>query len=627
VRKCLAKEPDRRWQTAQDLHDELEWIAEGKAEADISAPAVGAPPRLWKRALTIGLAVLVGAVLTGIVFLSLMAEQPRPVARFTIAAPTTAELATGMAFSPDGNELVYSVICDGVRQLYRRPVDQLGALPIAGTEGANYPFFSPDGQWVGFFSGDNNTISKVVLAGGPPVALCDAGTVRGASWGVDDTITFVAASGVMQVQAGGGEPWPITTVTTDQGELGHGDPEILPGGKAVLFQVWYGTAETSRIAVQSLETGERKMLIDGMNPRYAPTGHIVFARSSSLWAVPFDRERLELDGSAVPVIQDLRVWRNGEPSRFSLSRNGSLAYIPAEESTADESQILWVDRQGEAVPLAETSGPYRYGDPRLSPDGQRLAVGTGTDVWILDLVRDTMTRLTFGEGGNMRPLWSPDGERIFFASGRVDGTYNIFWKPPDGSGDAAQLTRGAYRVPTSVSSDGKTLLFRQQSEGGDWDIGMVSVDGDGEPEIFLGTSFSEHSGVLSPDDRWLAYVSNESGRDEVYIRSFPEAESKLQVSMEGGTEPMWSRDGGELFYRNGYRMMTVSVSTEPELVLGKPVLLFERPYAVEDSAPNPNYDVTGDGRFVMVSIPSAGATRLHVVLNWVEELKRLAPGN
>jgi Tol biopolymer transport system component len=271
----------------------------------------------------------------------------------------------------------------------------------------------------------------------------------------------------------------------------------------------------------------------------------------------------------------------------------------------------------------------QYENPRLSPDGQRLALTvlqTGYDVWVLDVTRDTMTRLTFDAASDARPLWSADAERVFFTSRRA-GPQDIFWKLADGSGDAEQLTAGAYRVPTSVSSDGKTLVFREQSMGGDWDIGTVSVDGDGEPEVFLDTPFSEHSGMLSPDDRWLAYVSDESGRDEVYVRSFPDAGGKVQVSTEGGIEPMWSRDGRELFYRNRYRMMAVSVTEEPELVLGDPVMLFEEPYALEGGNPNANYDVAADGRFVMIGVTPAEATQLHVVRNWSEELKLLAPGN
>jgi Tol biopolymer transport system component len=248
----------------------------------------------------------------------------------------------------------------------------------------------------------------------------------------------------------------------------------------------------------------------------------------------------------------------------------------------------------------------------------------GLDIWVLDIARDTMTRLTFGDN-NARPVWSPGGERIFFASTREEGTYQIFWKPADGSGDAKQLTTRGSCLPTSVSSDGKTLIFHKRTERANEnrDILKLFVEGDREPEALVETPFDEHSGMLSPDDRWLAYVSNESGRDEVYVLPFTGPGGRILVSTDGGVEPMWSRDGRELFYRNGYKMMAVSVSTDPELALGKPTELFEKPYATRRSIPN--YDVTADGEFVMVGIPSSEATQIHVVLNWFEELKRLVP--
>ena len=295
---------------------------------------------------------------------------------------------------------------------------------------------------------------------------------------------------------------------------------------------------------------------------------------------------------------------------------------------------MWVDRQGVEQPAAGTLRAYL--DPRLSPDGQRLAVAIsdagGYDTWLLELGRGTLTRLTFGEGINTRPLWSPDGERIIFASNR-EGNFDIFSKPADGSGTAEQLTTGAYRAPTSISSDGKTIVFRQHSDTTGRDIGMVRLEGESEPEMLLQTPFEEHTGTLSPDDRWLAYVSNESGRQEVYVTAFPEPGGKLQISTEGGTEPLWSRDGRELFYRIGDKMMAVAMAAEPQLAPGSPTLLFKGPYlsgtGTTGANPATGYDVAPDGRFVMARAEeSAGGTQqINVILNWFEELKRLVPTN
>jgi serine/threonine-protein kinase len=271
-------------------------------------------------------------------------------------------------------------------------------------------------------------------------------------------------------------------------------------------------------------------------------------------------------------------------------------------------------------------------NPRLSPDGQRLAMSTlvKPDIWILELARGTMTRFTLGEGLNVAPIWSPDGRRIFFTSNRNQAEFGVFSKPADGSGDAEQLTSGAYRVPSSVSSDGKTAIFRQRADNSSWDIGMIRLDGNREIEMLLQSAFDEHTGKLSPDDCWLAYVSNESGREEIYVQSFPGPGRSWQVSSEGGAEPLWARNGKELFYRNGNKMMAVAIHSEPEFSPGRPFLLFEGDYVVGRPTPYSEYSVTSDGqRFVMIKETGESSTprEITVVLNWNEELKRLAPIN
>jgi Tol biopolymer transport system component/tRNA A-37 threonylcarbamoyl transferase component Bud32 len=622
VKTCMSKDPDERWQSAGDVERQLKWIAEGGTAAGVAAQVVAPTPTLWKRALTVALALLVGAVVTGVAVWSLMRPGPEAVRRFTINVPATDRLDSGLgiALSADGSELVYVATHDGVRQLYRRSMDQLNASPIRGTEGASFPFFSPDGEWVGFY-GDGQ-LKKVSLAGGPPVTLCEAGPLWAiSSWEPDDTIIFSSETylGLTRVSAAGGQPDPITNPASDQGEMYHWTPDILPGGKAVLFTVWYGmSAERAQIASYSRDAGERRMLVAGSCPRYSPTGHIVFHREGSLWAVPFDAERLEVTGAPTPIIEGVQVESVFYLASFALSGDGSLVYVPVTAATPERKLVL-VDRQGVERPLAETLRDYR--DPRLSPDGRRLAVRTGGDVWVLEVARGTLTRLTF-EGG-YRPIWSPAGEWVIFASNR-EGTLDIFSKAADGSSHAEQLTAGELRIPTSVTPDGKTVVFRQSTATTGMDIGMVRLEGDRNPEMLLQTPFDEHTGMLSPDGSWLAYVSDESGREEIYVRPFPRG-GKVQISTEGGTQPMWSRDGKELFYRSDARMMTVAISTETGLAPGKPRLLFEGRYEM-GSGPGSNYDVTADGRFVMIRTEESPApAQINVVLNWSEELKRLVP--
>jgi len=637
IKKCLAKEPDRRWQSAGDLHDELKWIAEGgRAASQVESSGV-------RRSIPGGLALvlvglLLGAILAGVAVWGLTRPAPLPVTRFAIHLPPSDKFERdlgGLAISPDGQNLVYAARRgSGTTQLYVRPMQRLDAMPIRGTEGALGPFFSPDGQWIGFLS--DGKLKKVSLTGGPALTLCDEpSSFGGASWGPDDTIFFFSGPEeepeLSRVSASGGTPEPV--VTLEPGEEGQGPlwPEILPGGKAVLYTAWRGGPDNASIAVQSLETGERRTLVEGGTyARYVPTGHIVFARGAllagSLLAAPFDLERLEITGSPVPVLENLAMYF-GATAQFGLSRDGTLVYVSG--TVSSDKLLVWVDRQGVERPLTETLRAYR--DPRLSPDGRRLAVTIldpkGEDVWVLELGRGTLTRLTLGEGRSTRPLWSPDGERVLFASDRVEDDFNIFSQPADGSGAAEQLTAWG-SVPTSVSSDGKTIVFRQNSGTTGRDIGMVRVEGERQPEMLLQTPFDEHTGMLSPEDRWLAYVSNESGREEIYLTPFPGPGGKRQISTEGGTEPLWSRDGRELFYRSGEKTMAVAISTEPELTAGKPTLLFEGLYETGMGlGPNPgsNYDVAPDGRFVVIRDQGSGLAQINVVLNWFEELKRLVP--
>jgi serine/threonine-protein kinase len=625
VKRCLEKDPDERWQAVHDVMKELKWITESSPQAGVSESAITVKPKPWKRVLTLAVAILVSAVITGIAFWSLMPRDARTVKRFSITGPEVDELVVweSVALSADGGDLIVAGVDDGVQRLYRRSMDQLDVSPIRGTEGGGYPFLSPDGEWLGFFA--DGQLKKVPLAGGQAVSLCEAAEARGGSWGLDDTITFASTThaGLMQVKAAGGESQPITTPDTDQAELSHWWPDALPGGKAVIFTVWYGSLETAKIAAQSLETGERKMLLEGTYPQYVPTGHIVFARERSLWAVPFDAKRLEVTGSPTPVVESPVLARVRGGACYAIGSEGSLVY--ARWNTLGDSTLVWVDRNGVAEPVPVP--PRAYRNPRISSDGKLLAVLDGGDrsgdIWIYDIFRGTPIRLTF-TGGNQNPVWTPDGKRIAFSSNR-SGSWNVFWKPADGSGEAEQLTTGELAPwATSMSPNGKFLAFHQNDPRTSTDIWVLPLVGERRARPFLQTPFVETCAVFSPDGHWLAYESYESGRAEIYVRPYPGPGGKWQVSTEGGIEPMWARNGKELFFRNEGNMMVADITAEEGFTAGNPRVLFDGRRFRSGGWPA-NYDVSPDGeRFVMVQGQSVDA-QLNVVLNWFEELKRLAP--
>ena len=452
--------------------------------------------------------------------------------------------------------------------------------------------------------------------------------MRGASWGSDGNIIFGVGgsdAGLYQVSASGGSPQRLTRPDSERDEVDHRWPYILPGGKAVLFTIRVsGTGDSdNRIAVLSLETGEWKTLIHGGDdPRYSPTGHLLFIRSESLMAAPFDPKRLEVTGGSFPVINNVSVTSQGM-ANLTFSGEGTLIYLPSQQ--ASNSSLVWVDRDGKTELLLERQG--RFDEPRLSPDEQSISFTMGNElerhVWIYDLNRGTLNPLTF-EGENARGLWTPDGDRIIFSSNR-SGPFNIY-SIPAGGGDVEPLvTREQNLVVTSVSQGGKFLFSPGPILS---DIWVSSLEGDREPEPFLETRFHERNAVFSPDGNWVAFTSDRSRRDEIYVQPYSSEGRIEQISNNGGRQPMWSQNGKELFYRSGNNMMVVPIQMEPTFEAGTPQSLFEGTYSDAYFGSTSNYDVTDDGqRFVMVKSSAQGITgsTLHVVLNWFDELKRLVP--
>jgi serine/threonine-protein kinase len=609
-----------RWCLQKDPHQRLRDIGDSRIESD--EPAVSSVTPTRRRYLPWAVA----ALFLGIAVWSLLrpaVEPERAVSRLTVNLPSGQTLShpndPAVALSPDGKRLIYVGGTETKRQLYVRRMDQLDARPIPGTENAASAFFSPDGTWLGFYA--EGIVKKLRLDGGTPVALCDAPNIWGASWGPGETILFTpsGASGLSRVSASGGAQSVVTTPDATHGETSHRWPEILPGGKAALFTILAGTSGP-RIALLSLETGDYRVLFEGGSfARYVHTGHVVYANEGTLWTAPFDLERLEVTGEPVSILEG--VWTNllQGTAHFSLSRDGTLAYVPP---VAEERTLVWVDRTGAVQPITETRRVFE--DPRLSPDGRRLAVtirDDGYHIWVYEISRDILTKLSLGVGKEEAPVWAPDGSRLAFMRGPPA---NLFWQRADGSGEAERLSKSDEpQTPTAWSPDGKVLVYHQLGRRGD--IWFLTLDGERKAHPFLQTPFGESGGVLSPDGRFLAYHSNESGMFEVFVRPFPGVGGKWQISSEGGVQPVWARSGHEIFYRNGDKMMAVPVGTEPAFQAGRPIQLFEKKFAMPDTG-LAEYDVTPDGeRFVMLQDTESSPTEIQIVLNWFEELKARVP--
>jgi serine/threonine-protein kinase len=651
LRRCLQKDTRQRFQDIGDVRYELEHVeSEPAAPVAEAAPAVAPSSRLsWLPWLAgIGLAVVVGLA----VWVLRPVPEPGSVMRFDYDLPAdralTADSRVVIAVSPDGSGFVY-VTPEG---LEFRPMGSLGSRPIAGTAGAIAPFFSPDGAWVGFWTGGR--LVKVPVAGGTPVPISVASNaLLGTSWGADGTIWSAHADGIRRVSENGGDS---ELVIASEG-VRFADPQLLPGGDWVLFTAGRpGTWDAAQIVAQSLGTGERKVLWEGGRAaRYVETGHLVYAQGNSLFALLMDLESMTVSGGPVPLVEGVQgTVGSGHGANFGVSRRGTLVYLEDTGAAEASRTLALVDRSGRTtildVPLKS------YLSPRLSPDGRRVAVQTdevdgGSQIWTYDLSGATaMQRLTI-DGNNSRPLWTPDGQRIAFASDR-DGTTCIYWQAADGSGRAERLTtapEGTYHFPDAWS--GTTLIFRQESNDGgapnnvanQMDIWMVSLDGGtpGEPQVFRAAPPTQFmGGAVSPDGRWMAYASGLSAdlQYQIYVEPFPATGERRLVSRELGIMPLWSRNGRELFYRTINQTGTapqtlkkINVSTDPSFT-----------FTSEEAVPigrfmefgyYRSFDVTPDGeRFLVVLPPEQSELapvepRVDIVVNWFEELKRLAPAD
>jgi serine/threonine-protein kinase len=637
LRRCLEKDPKRRVHDIGDVRLALEGAFDVPAVASSTTLPAAQHPSSVRTLAFVALAILVAAAVGGFVVWRMRPSTAQPVTRLSASAPSSVRIGTpatdgDLVISPDGSHMVFQSgqSVDTV-QLFVRALDRLEPEPVRGLVAPRGPFISPDGNWIGYFEGA--TMKKVAMNGGPSVAICNfVGAPRGATWGPNDIIfaTSDAATGLLRVPAGGGDPQVLTKPGP---EADHTMPEFLPGGEAVLFTILprAGIAlDTAQIAVLNLKTGKQDILIrGGTNPRYAASGHIVYAAGGTLRAVPFDLNRLEVKGNPIPVVENV-LTKNQGAADFAISKNGTLSYITGVAQGSAERTLVWIDRQGheEAIPVPTRAYVY----PRIAPDGSRAALDIRdqeNDIWIWDFSRRTLTRLTFDPGLNRGIAWSPDGKRLAFSAQR-EGGENVYWQAADGTGAAERLTKDQNeQLPNAFTPDGKRILYSQPGSA-PFDIGIVDVEGDHKVEMLFHSMYSELNAEVSPDGRWLAYESNESRTTEVYVRPFPDINAgRWQISTGGGTRPLWSRNGRELFYISGSKMMKVDIQTGAAFSAGTPEMLFQGGFISPQTGRN--YDVTADGkRFLMIKDArpvdsSAPPSQLVVVLNWFEELKRLVP--
>ena len=634
---------------------------------DISAANASSRSRATQRLrLTLGAAALVALA----ALVTWLATRPRPtdrpVTRALIGVAPAERLLTGfdldasmglgrpsrtaMVFAPDGRSMVFSAERNGRVQLYMRRLDQLEATPVAGTEGASNPFFSPNGESIGFHA--DGALRRISISGGASVTICNVALVYGASWGSTDQIVYATEmGGLWRVPAtGGGTPVSVTTSKPD--EFSHRLPQFLPDGQTVLFTSTpsvFPSWDDTRVVAQSLATGQQKVLIEGgADARYLTTGHLVYMRRGTLMAVPFDVARLEVTGAAVGLLADVMQAASIQPiqidsgaGQFAVSSSGALAYVSGGIFPQDRWSLVWVDRTGKAEPLNIPRGAYLA--PRLSPDGKRVVFNTTSDDWdlsIYDVARRLVTSLPMADDQSIG-VWSPDSTKVAFGSG-FSGTGRLFIRSADGNGAPEPLNFGdvGKREPGRLSNantwtpDGASLVvwsIRNDGSG----LWLLPLKEKAEARLL----FTDPTGALeadfSPDGRWLAYTSGDFGRNEVYVRPYPALDRREQIAGQISRAPVWRKDGRELFYLQNasrdigmaVRVMAVPVTTTPTLSVGTARVLFEGPFRVD--GPFRPYDVTADGqRFLMVRAveqPPARVSQMVLVQNWTEELKAGAP--
>ena len=630
VKKCLAKEPEKRWQAASDVCDELKWISEGDSQAGLAAPLV--PHRKNRERLIWSVAVILLTTALALGALAFLRRKPEdaPPIRFFVSTlgglagqgTTTSGTTAPVAVSPNGRRIAFvSIGTNGRYLLWVHSLDTLTAQALEGTEGASSPFWSPDSLFLGFFAAGK--LKKIEASGGQPITLSDAPDNRGGAWSRDGTIVFNPGNrtALQKVDASGGLATAASVLS--EGEQAHMRPSFLPDGRHFLYRAVTGSAG-GPIYLASLDSPQRKLLLnaDSQDVFYTQ-GHLLFLREAMLMAQPFDARRFLLSGDAFPIAEQIQTTGTNPPyGVFSASENGVLAYQKGTAST--DSQLVWVDRRGKQIGVL--GEPARYSDVELSPDGKRAAVsmsdGKQRDIWLLDVARGLKARFTFDPGDEVLPIWSPDGSRLVYGS-RRKGHLDLYQKSSSGVGTEELLLEDKLdKSPSSWSPDGRFILYESFGGSTGGDVFVLPLFGERKPYPFVQTQFNDIPVQFSPDGRWVAYNSNESGKYEVYVVPFPEISGKWQISTSGGTYPRWSHNGAEIFYvAPDNKLMAAAVNGKGanfETGVVKP--LFE----VQAARATFSYDVSADGqRFLINTAPDhTESAPITVVLNWAAGLKK-----
>ena len=638
LKRCLEKDPENRWQSARDLKTELEWIAQAPSDVATSPSSTGRHQSLpW---VAVAVLAVVAAGASWVAYRATRPAELKPLVRLEVDLGRDVYLnalgGSDIILSPDGSRIAYL----SRNHLFTRKLDQLGATELQITAGATSPFFSPDGQWIGFIAGGK--LRKVSVDGGAEIALCDAAaSYTGADWGEDGNIiaSLRVSGGLSQVPSAGGTPAPVTELEGE--ERTHRWPQILPGAKAVLFTAENATVgfDDAHIDVVTLTDHHRKTLQRGGTfGRYLAAsegkGYLTYVSRGTLFAVPFDPEKLETSGSPKPVLQPVSYSSMFGSAKLSFSRTGTLLYR-SREIDASRVVIQWMDADGKSKSLLDKPGLFV--NPRISPDGERLAVANDdakSGIWIYDIRRDTLSPLT-GERNGAHPVWTPDGRYVVYQA--ADG---ISFARADGGGRPQLLSASKeFQYPAAFSPDGKTLAFYQSGPQG-FELWILPVEHEGEilkagkPELFQRTIFGDRGARFSADGRWLAYSSNESGSSQVYVRAFPDKGGHWQISSNGGTTPIFSRDGKDLFFFDvpDDRIMVASYSAKGDsFVAEKPRVWSSQNVALTMSgAVGAQYDLSPDGKHIAVATYAGGSTQQyagHVIFleNFIDELQRKVP--